>query len=142
MSPTARASRGIFIATREKLKSLVPFLDMANPRYAYHNRSFAVDDEFGSAQRVLEQFCVQSLAFSDVRAFFALCKGVTLKSPFSEASQTGLDKQKRSELEVIYDTKLVENRANASLNLSKRICAFRDYNRKNLVMYLTYGQPK
>lgn len=106
-------------------------------KYSQKYDRFAFDDEFGSARRLFEQFCVQSLAFSDVRSYYSMCENVVLKSPFPDALLAGLPSEERQAMTVAYKTKLSESMDNAGANLSKRICAFRDYNRKNLVMYLT-----
>lgn len=143
-----RFMRGLFSATWETLANLpsyVPFNEngsFANEKYTARNERFAVDDEFGSARRLYEQFCIQSLAFADVRSFYHLCRNSVLKSPFADTFLSNLTEQQRAELSTSYDQKLVESRDKPQLNSSKRICAFRDYNRKNLVMYLTNSQTK
>lgn len=126
--------------------SQVPGLDFvfgSDPKYTKlpdRLARFAIDDEFGSARRMFEQFCIQSLAFSDVRAFYSTCKDVVLKSPFPEAVLSKLSANERDSLAISYQAKLAEARDNAALNLSQRICAFRDFNRKNHVIYLTTAQ--
>ncbi len=126
--------------------SSVPGLDFVfggDPKYTKmpdRLARFAIDDEFGSAQRLFEQFCIQSLAFSDVRSFYSICQGVVLKSPFPEPVLVSLQEKERRSLLISYKEKLSESRDNAPLNLSQRICAFRDYNRKNMVVYLTTAQ--
>ena len=126
----------------QNIPSVVPYINYAsraNVRYAYAYENLAADDEFGSAARLRDQICIQSLAFHDVRAFYSTCRGVILKSPYLDKMLTGLDEAQRKELSVSYDQKLMESKESAELNSSKRICAFRDYNRKNLVVYLTQG---
>ena len=146
-----RVISGGFQGVVESIKSFfgtfggIPYLGWmsgANERYAARNERFAMDDEFGSARRLYEQFCIQSLAFSDVRSFYRLCRNSVLRSPFTDVFQTKLTEKQRNDLVVSYDQKLLENREKPELNFSKRVCAFRDYNRKNLVMYLTIGQQK
>ena len=143
-----RVTRGFFSAMTESIKNLpthVPLWSHAtatSPQYVVESNKVAVDDEFGSARRMYEQFCIQSLAFGHVRTFFAMCKNTVLKSPFADNFLSNLSEAQRKELSVSYNDKLLEARENPQLNASKRICAFRDYNRKNLVMYLTSGQAK
>lgn len=111
-------------------------------KYEKQRDRFALDDEFGSAKHIFEQFCIQSLAFSDVRSFYSTCQGVVLPSPFPVSFLSQLSAEERKSLSVAYQEKLMESKDNAPLNLSKRICAFRDYNRKNLVTYLTSARPE
>ena len=139
-----RVVKGLWAATREEVKnatSVIPWIGgAANPKYVASNERYAMDDEFGSSKRLYEQFCIQSLAFGDLRSFYKICRNSTLKSPFEASFLASLPPDQIAALSTSYDKKLVESRENPQLNFSKRICAFRDYNRKNLVVYLTNAQ--
>lgn len=95
--------------------------------------------EFEDAENVKAQLCVQALAFYDQGALRDLCQGTVLKSPFG-AELTSMN--------LSYDQKLTEHfkdpntsvQMRQSLNHSERICAFRDYNMRNMARYMSLGK--
>lgn len=101
------------------------------------------DDEFGSAKRVRDQFCAQTLAFNNLEPFWGLCKDTVLLSPYAETPAFGIDPKLLDSISLAYKAKAWENyQENKALNHSKRICGLRDYSRKNLVLYLLQGQTR
>lgn len=101
-----------------------------------------VDTEEGSAKRIYQLYCIQSLAFTNWKTFNNLCKGVELESPFLQ-NVSNSDYYLRSTLNVNYSQKLssfvTAKKKDYSRNHSERICALRDFGRSNLVLYLTLG---
>lgn len=107
--------------------------------------------EFNDVTELVGQLCVQALAFNDVKTINSVCAGTKLESPFPLPSKMDAAAKKRFQdyLAVNFNTKLrnnlnleknaVNSAEKISLNHSERICAFRDYNRRNLVLYLTLG---
>lgn len=109
------------------------------------------EDEFGSTRRVMNQLCIQVLAFSNLNPFWGLCRDAQLMSPFADAetdiSLSSEDKQAvekaKMALNVSFREKAWEKfKENRGLNQSLRICGLRDYNRKNLVLYLLQGTTR
>lgn len=101
------------------------------------------DDEFGSARRVKNQLCVQTLAFNDLGPYWYMCRDSVLESPYVKSVHFGVTEENAKSLNVSYKEKAWEQyKENKSLNHSKRICGLRDYNRKNLVLYLLQGQTR
>jgi hypothetical protein len=98
------------------------------------------DDEFGSAKTLQAQLCVQSLAFTNISAFWNLCKKTKLMSPYA-STPIATDKQSQfdARYNVNYQKKAWQDykEKGREANLSTRICAFRDFNRRNLILYLT-----
>ncbi|MGZ3806311.1 MAG: hypothetical protein ACXVB4_19015, partial [Pseudobdellovibrionaceae bacterium] len=114
--------------------------------YAKHKASYSNDSmvnspqsEFQDAENVKAQLCIQALAFYDQKTLRNLCQGAVLKSPFGA---------EMSSLNMSYDQKLVEHfndpntsvQMRTSLNHSERICAFRDYNMRNMAFYMSLGK--
>lgn len=115
------------------------------PISIFTDESATTDTEFGSATYLKNQLCIQALAFNDYRAMWTVCNDAKLDSPFSEAVPAGKESsfaKYKDYLTMDYKTQLVKNSNNAALNHSERICAFRDFNRRNLVFYLTLGLKK
>lgn len=101
------------------------------------------DDEFGSAKNLYSQMCIQALAFNDLKSFWYLCKDANIKSPFmAPEGDAQLKKDFNDYLSLQFSKKAYENVENPAINHSKRICGFRDYNRRNLVLYLTLNMKK
>lgn len=103
---------------------------------------YTTDDEFNSAKNVFNRMCIQGLAFTgkeNMRAVYNLCKSVILKSPFDiNQIPDEFKKDYNDYLSINYYNKLMDGyQQNYRLNHSNRICAFRDYNRRNLVVNLT-----
>lgn len=105
--------------------------------------AYSIDDENRSADRVFNRMCVQALSFNDYksprwRALYNLCKDTVINSPFkTEQLETNLNIKADDYLSVSFAKKFREDLPDYRANHSKRICAFRDYNRRNLVVYLT-----
>lgn len=98
-----------------------------------------IDNEFGSSKYLYSQFCIQSLAFRDIRPFWNLCKDVVFASSY-KVGQGGDNRIKSDYLSIGFSAKAREDLGtDRALNFSKRVCAFRDYHRRNLVYYLTSG---
>jgi hypothetical protein len=106
----------------------------------------APDSEFGSSVTVMNQLCVQTLAFIDLRPFWYMCKGAVLESPYSDSVKMDLTPTMIDSLNVNYEEKAWEklkgSEISKPLNHSLRICALRDFSRKNLVLYLLQGQSR
>lgn len=103
---------------------------------------YSTDDEFSSAKNVFNRMCIQGLSFTreeNMRAVYNLCKNVILKSPFDiNQVPEEFKKDYNNYLSINFYQKLSDNyQQNYKLNHSNRICAFRDFNRRNLVVNLT-----
>lgn len=98
------------------------------------------DDEFGSAKSLQAQLCVQTLAFANLGSFWSLCKNTKLTSPYANTPMAQPAAEKFDAIyNVNYHVKAWQGykTQGREANLSNRICAFRDYNRRNLILYLT-----
>lgn len=110
-------------------------------RYLFSNQdiSNSPQSEFQDAENVKAQLCIQALAFYDQSSLRRLCHGVNLKSPLGENANS---------MDMAYDQKLVEHfqdsslsvQMKRSLNHSDRICAFRDYNMRNMAKFMSMGK--
>lgn len=92
------------------------------------------DSEFSDAAAVKAQLCIQALAFNDQNSLMDLCHETVLKSPIegSVDHDFSYDEILTNHLE---DPTLSVQMQRA-LNHSDRVCAFRDYNRKTMVLYM------
>lgn len=98
------------------------------------------DDEFGSARKVMNQLCVQTLAFSNLNPFWYMCRDSKMESPYL-AERKEFSPEAARVLNIYYKEKAWEQyKKNPQLNHSLRICGLRDYSRKNYVLYLLQGQ--
>lgn len=104
------------------------------------NGSRAPESEFNDASAIRSQLCIQALAFYDQSAIFDLCTKAILKTPFVNLQGHDMSYDQRF---VSYknDTKLSEAQRK-SWNHSERICAFRDFNRKNLVRFMSLNKKE
>jgi hypothetical protein len=144
-NPVRRFLAGLWLSLKtitglEEEKYPVHHLPMLGFR---DNVAYSIDDENRSADRVFNRMCVQALSFNDYksprwRALYNLCKDTVIKSPFN-VNQVASDLKINPDdyLSVSFVKKLHEDMPDYRANHSKRICAFRDYNRRNLVVYLT-----
>ncbi len=103
---------------------------------------YSVDDEFHSARNLFNRMCIQGLTFiskENMRSVYNLCKNVILRSPFDINEVPGELKNSYNDyLSINFAKKLSDGyKEDYRLNHSNRICAFRDYNRRNLVVNLT-----
>ncbi len=105
---------------------------------------YSSDDEFGSAKKLYNQLCIQALAFNDLKSIWYSCKGAILKSPLDFTKlHPEIVKRFKTELNIDFVEKAYESlKQSKAMNESNRICAFRNYNRKNLVAYLTLGKQE
>lgn len=112
-----------------------------------------ITNEFASAETEYGVLCTQTLAFSNLRPYWSLCQDVTLKSPLLiENVAADVKELWRTYLSVPYVTKAYEGlpkdprsvsreelRTAKRLNMSARVCALRDYHRRNEVAKITAG---
>ncbi len=95
--------------------------------------------EFEDAAAVKAQLCVQALAFIDQTPFRSLCQGVILKSPLGNGIK-GMDVSYDQILTAHLTDKNVSTQMRSSLNHSERICAFRDYNIRNMARFMSLNK--
>lgn len=148
-SKVPRASVGVFATlvnvfwdpffdVRENSKYPMPlFENLGKKQIRSH-----LDDEFASAERLLAELCTKSLAFNDLRSFWYLCKDITLTSPYQvsddpETKSTANSVDLHDYLSINFAKKAYEKLDNPNLNESLRICAYRDYHRRNFVLKQT-----
>jgi len=96
------------------------------------------ESEFQESAYLHAQMCVQSLAFVDQSALAPLCKNTVLKSPFKDVQ--GYDMSYKERLKSHLNDTGVSPQMRNSLNHSERICAFRDFNRKNMVLFMSVNK--
>ncbi len=111
------------------------------------NASYAPQSEFSEASAIKAQLCLQSLAFwnrglLNNGPLFDLCTKSILFSPFDQAkvNMKGLDMSYNERLNSHVGEKNTTVAMQKALNHSARICAFRDFNRKNLVQFLSLNK--
>jgi hypothetical protein len=108
-----------------------------------NREKISFDDEGGSSRYLTARMCVQALAFNDLKSFWHLCKDTTLESDFNLPLETTQFKNVKPDyFQVNFKNKAYESVDRPDLNHSKRICAFRDFFRRNQVLYLTMGMQK
>lgn len=136
-----RYSEGIIIKPHAyALGSFLPLLSSV-AEYWFSPQHVSLDDEFDSAKRLRNQLCIQTLAFSNLNPFWNMCKNAEMVSPFVDGLKPENAIKARQQLDVIYKDKAWEKyKEDPKLNLSLRICGLREYNRKNLVLYLLQGE--
>ena len=94
-----------------------------------------LDDEFHSAKFMLAKLCVQTLSFTDWVAFQPFCDGIKLQSSLGANTPKVAP---GDNLVIDYNYKAYEEmKKSPELNRSKRICAFRDWGRRNYVFWQT-----
>jgi hypothetical protein len=106
-----------------------------------------LDDEFQSAQRVLAELCIKTLAFNDLQSFWELCRNTTLDSPYkvaedSDSRDAASSPELQDYLSINYAKKAYERLDDPNLNSSLRICAYRDYHRRNFVLKQTMAMKQ
>jgi hypothetical protein len=105
-----------------------------------NKEKISFDDESGAAKYLAARMCVQALAFNDLGSFWNLCKKTTLESDFNLPLETSQFKDMdASYFKINFAQKAYEMVENPGMNRSLRICAFRDFFRRNQVLYLTMG---
>lgn len=98
------------------------------------------ESEFNEAYYLQSQLCVQALAFNDQKAIRDLCKDTTLKSPFKGVK--GYDISYNQKLTESLNSQELAPASRKAMNHSQRICAFRDFNRKNMVLFMSLNKNK
>ncbi|MGE3611115.1 MAG: hypothetical protein AB7I27_16105 [Bacteriovoracaceae bacterium] len=109
-------------------------------RYPMTTLTHGPQSEFHDAQNVFSQFCIQSLAFNDQKEIRDLCQGAVLESPLINVGGYNIEYNKR--LTAFLNDRKLTSQDKLSYNRSERVCAFRDYNRQNMVLYMTLGKKK
>lgn len=144
-NPVRRFLAGIW----NSLKTITGFEEQKYPVHylsligVKDNIAYSIDDENRSAEHVFNRMCIQALSFNDYkslrwRALYNLCKNANINSPFKTEQVTAMRNIKTDDyLSINFKKKFNEDLPDYRANHSKRICAFRDYNRRNLVVYLT-----
>jgi len=94
--------------------------------------------EFEESSYLRAQLCIQALAFNDQKVLQKLCDKAVLKSPFKDVKGYNMSYNKR--LKSHLEDEGVGAAMKTSLNHSARICAFRDYNRKNMVLFMSLNK--
>jgi hypothetical protein len=96
------------------------------------------DDEFESAKRMFSLYCIQALAFNDLRGVWHTCLNVKLESPFEAPQNSELKEAFEKYLNVDFkEQALRQLNENPGANASGRICALREFYRRNYSLYLT-----
>jgi hypothetical protein len=105
-----------------------------------NQEKISFDDEGGSSKYLAARMCVQALAFNDLSSFWHLCKDMVLESQFTvPLAATQFKDMDQNYFKVNFTDKAYQDIQNPALNLSNRICAYRDFFRRNQVLYLTLG---
>jgi hypothetical protein len=94
--------------------------------------------EFDDASAVQAQLCIQALAFNDQVGIQDVCSGTVLKGPLSAGDKYNASYDKLL-VSSLNDKKLTPQLRKA-FNHSQRVCAFRDYNRQNMVLFMQMNQ--
>lgn len=129
-----------FIFIRQ-ITGTVSFLVNHSDRYIFNNEGLSnyPQSEFEDAENVKAQLCVQALAFYDQSSLARLCQGTVLKSPFGEELST-MNMSYDERLRVHLNDQKLTAQSRQSLNHSERICAFRDYNMRNMARFMSLGK--
>lgn len=104
------------------------------------NRETAIpsDTEFGSARTLMAQYCVQALAFNDLRGIWHTCVGSKLESPFAPPADAEAREAFEKYLNVDFQEQALRDfNRDRGANESGRICALREFYRRNYALYLT-----
>lgn len=109
-------------------------------RYAKSGTASGPQSEFNDASYVRSQLCVQGLAFVNQTGMKSLCEGAVLNSPIPEADKDRYSVRYSQELTRHMNESDKSAQMRQSLNRSARICAFRDFNRRNMVLFMTVGK--
>jgi hypothetical protein len=119
---------------------------MHSDRYPFRSSgSKAPESEFGESTSLQAQFCIQALAFYDQSALASVCSGSVLLSPFRDVAKDfdkGYDMAYNERLSAHTNDANMTPEMKRSLNYSDRICAFRDYNRHNMVLFMSLNKKQ
>jgi hypothetical protein len=109
-------------------------------RYVFNGKTLkdSLQSEFNDAENVKAQLCIQALAFNNQVPIKSLCQGAVLKSPLMSSLNVSYDQK----LEVHLNDANQTPQMRKSLNHSERICAFRDYNLRNMAKYMSIGNSR
>ncbi|WP_413581772.1 hypothetical protein [Bdellovibrio sp. HCB288] len=95
--------------------------------------------EFDDAENVRAQLCIQALAFNNQNGLSNLCRGVVLKSPLP-STMKGMNVAYDQKLNSYLNDKSMNAQKQQSFNHSERICAFRDFNIRNMAVFMSLNQ--
>jgi hypothetical protein len=114
----------------------------------YFKDVFGADDIEGSIAKFRSRLCIQTLSFQDKARYRDICRGAEIKSVFDE-----LDSEHKlsANYDALYEkftkddrpllSRLLgwggSNNNTATNKVGANVCAWRDYNRRNLVFWLT-----
>ncbi|WP_413574722.1 hypothetical protein ACLVWU_10875 [Bdellovibrio sp. HCB290] len=101
----------------------------------------APQSEFDDAENVRAQLCIQALAFNNQNGLRELCNGVVLKTPLPEKLK-GMNVAYNQKLTAYQNDKSLNAQKKQAFNHSDRICAFRDYNIRNMAVFMSLNQNK
>ncbi|WP_413584359.1 hypothetical protein [Bdellovibrio sp. HCB274] len=101
----------------------------------------APQSEFDDAENVRAQLCVQALAFNNQNGLKELCQGVVLKTPLP-TNLKGMNVSYDQKLVAYLNDKSMNAQKQQSFNHSDRICAFRDFNIRNMAVFMSLNQTK
>ncbi|MEK2688480.1 hypothetical protein [Bdellovibrio sp. GT3] len=99
----------------------------------------APQSEFDDAENVRAQLCIQALAFNNQNGLSNLCRGVVLKSPLP-STMKGMNVAYDQKLNSYLNDKSMNVQKQQSFNHSERICAFRDFNIRNMAVFMSLNQ--
>ncbi|MBO9667731.1 MAG: hypothetical protein J7501_13070, partial [Bdellovibrio sp.] len=99
----------------------------------------APQSEFDDATNVQAQLCIQALAFNSQNGIKELCHGLVLKSPLP-TNLKGMDVAYDQKLSVYLNDKSLTAQKQQSMNHSDRICAFRDFNIRNMAVFMSLNK--
>lgn len=109
-------------------------------RYPLEPGRRSPESEFKDASALYSQLCVQALAFYNQNSIFELCGKAILSSPFKNLKSHDMSYEARVRGHL--DNTKASPAMRKAWNYSDRICAFRDYNRKNLVRFMSLNKKE
>lgn len=129
---------GAFIA---KITGITAFWFKHSDRYIYSNKDIRLSSqsEFQDAENVKAQLCIQALAFYDQSSLRSLCQGAVLKSPFGQ-DMVSLNASYDEKVDKYLASPIASVQMRKSLNHSERICAFRNFNLRNMAKFMSMDQ--
>lgn len=141
--------------TNEAFSNPYSYWKKHSDRYPLRSRVDTItrpQSEYDDAAAVQAQLCIQALAFNDQNALIDVCSGTVLKTPFVNATDhdssydelliahlDDKDENKNKKpltLQMKFDRIKAQKKKNEALNHSERVCAFRRYNQKNMVLFM------
>lgn len=131
----------LYLPIPQEFPLLMAYLFQHSDRYRFsspHMSEIGPQTEYNDVSGVYAQLCVQSLAFFDQKPLIDLCQRAVLTSPMTNDPDYSVGYLTRLNSHMNDKDKTPQTRV--SLNHSERICAFRDFNRKNMVLYMAMGK--